>query len=93
LGTNLAEKSAQFDEVIIQLGFIKAVDKDEEGMIVMHLGFEIDSETMEVRFSQNKYDRMITAIITLMHRSSIIFKQADELLDFLSHYCQVIPLD
>ena len=35
-GTNLAEKSALFDEVINQLRFTKAADKDEEGTIVMH---------------------------------------------------------
>ena len=28
-----------------------------------------------------------------MHKSFIIFKQVDELLDFLSYYCQIISLD
>ena len=92
LGTNLTEKSEQFDKVINQLGFTKAIDKDEEGTTVMHLGFEIDSEAMEVRLSQNKRDRAIKVITTLTHKSSITFKQADELLGFLSHCCQVIPL-
>ena len=59
----------------------------------MHLDFEIDSEAMEVRLSQNKRNRAIKAITILTHKSSITFKQADELLDFLSHCCQIIPLD
>ena len=71
---------------------MKATDKDEEGTTVMHLGFEIDSEAMEVRLFQNKRDRAIKAVTTLTYKSSIIFQQVDELLDFLSHYCQIISL-
>ena len=58
----------------------------------MHLGFEIDFEAMEIRLSKNKRDRAIKAITTLTHKSSITYKQVDELLGFLSYCCQVISL-
>src|SRR5438552_4847225 len=42
--------------------------------------------------SQNKRDRALNAIMTLTSNKSVTFKQIDELLGFLSHCCQVIPL-
>src|SRR5213078_3456709 len=92
LQTLISIESQQFGEVISQLGLEKAADKDEEGTVVMHLGFEIDSNAMEVRLSQNKRDRAIKAINTLTLKNSVTFGQVDELLGFLSHCCQVIPL-
>src|SRR5205814_7575780 len=47
---------------------------------------------MEVRLSQNKRNRAIKAITTLTNKNSITHGQVDELLGFLSHCCQVIPL-
>ena len=62
-------------------------------MTVMHLGFKIDFEAMKVQLFQNKHDRVIKVITILTHKSSITLKQIDELLDFLSHYYQIILLD
>ena len=59
----------------------------------MHLNFEIDFEAMKIQLSKNKHDRAIKAIIILMHKNSITYKQIDELLDFLSYCYQIISLD
>jgi hypothetical protein len=47
---------------------------------------------MEIRLSENKRDREIKAINTLMHAKSITFHQIDELLGFPSRCCQIMPL-
>ena len=51
LEIDLTLKFEILDEVLNELGFKKAADKDEEGSVVKHLGFEIE---MEFRLSQNK---------------------------------------
>ena len=46
--------SAAFDKVISEFGLTKATEKDETGTEVTHLGFEFDSNKMEVRLPPNK---------------------------------------
>ena len=48
MNINLAEKFAQFDEVINQLEFTKVIDKDEKDTTIMHLDFKIDFEAMKI---------------------------------------------
>src|SRR5436190_16670570 len=48
-GTDLHPYSLQFDEILSSFGLSKAVEKDSNGCIVVHLGFEFNSNKMEVK--------------------------------------------
>jgi hypothetical protein len=74
------------------MGLTKAVEKDSDGPVVTHLGFEFDSMNMEVRLPPNKKTRARRAVEHLMNASSVSFAALEEVLGFLSHYCQVVPL-
>ena len=86
------QKSATFDHVLSTMGLTKAPEKDATGMTVTHLGFELDSENMEVRLPLNKKLRALHAIQALTTSSSVSLRELDETLGFLSHCCQVVPL-
>ena len=81
-----------FDHVLSEIGFVKAPEKDESGTIVTHLGFQIDSDLMEVRLPPNKHARAVRAVSELASRKSVPQASFQETLGFLSHCCQVIPL-
>ena len=81
--------SATFDKVISEFGL---AEKDETGTEVTHLGFEFDSNKMEVRLPPNKLCRAQAEVATLLARKSISQAKLEEILGFLSHCCQVVPL-
>src|SRR5947207_6408492 len=66
-----ARHSLEFDKVISSFGLTKAPEKDETGTRVTHLGFEFDSEKMEVRLPPNKLSRARSEVETLLTRKSI----------------------
>ena len=90
--TDITAYSRQFDEVLTVMGLTKAVEKDSDGPVVTHLGFEFDSMNMEVRLPPNKKTRALRAVEHLMNASSVSFAALEEILGFLSHCCQVVPL-
>src|SRR4030095_14000174 len=69
--TNIGPYSAQFDEVLSTFGLAKAVEKDSEGCIVVHLGFEFDSINMELRLPPHKKQRAIDAVNSLLTPSMV----------------------
>jgi hypothetical protein len=73
-------------------GLSGALEKNMEGQIVTHLGFELDSIKMEMRLPQNKKLRALQATQALLEAKTITIIALDETLGFLSHYCQVVPL-
>jgi hypothetical protein len=96
-GTEISNVSAQFDDVLREFGFSKAAEKDLNGCVVVHLGFEFDSELMQVRHPQNKKQRALDAIRQLLIRqlltsSTVTLSMFESTLGFLSHCCQVVPL-
>lgn len=90
--TELDGPSQVFDSVLADIGFVKAPEKDESGTIVTHLGFQIDSNLMEVRLPPNKHARAVRAVSELASRKLVPQASFEETLGFLSHCCQVIPL-
>ena len=90
--TELDSLSRIFDDVLSEIGFVKAPEKDESGTVVTHLSFQIDSNLMEVRLSPNKHARAVRTISELASRKSVPQASFEETLGFLSHCCQVIPL-
>jgi hypothetical protein len=90
--TDISTVSTQFDDVLKEFGLTKAAEKDSNGMIVIHLGFEFDSETMQVRLPPNKKQRALDAIMDLLLSSTVTLSGLETTLGFLSHCCQVIPL-
>ena len=84
--------SRTFDDVLSEIGFVKAPEKDESGTVVTHLGFQIDSNLMEVRLPPNKHARAVRAVSELALRKHVPQASFEETLGFLSHCCQVIPL-
>jgi hypothetical protein len=91
-GTDIAPHSEQFDKILDMIGLLKAPEKDANGTVVTHLGFEFDSMNMEVRLPPNKKLRALRAVQHLMNASSVSFGALEEVLGFLSHCCQVVPL-
>ena len=44
----------QFDDVLAEFDLTKAIEKNSDNCIIMHLEFEFDSECMQVHFPSNK---------------------------------------
>ena len=90
--TDITAISAQFDHVLAEFGLTKASEKDSDGCVVVHLGFEFDSENMQVRLPPNKKQRALDAVNILLSSSTVTYTMLETTLGFLSHCCQVIPL-
>ena len=91
-GTDTKSVSHDFDHVLKRFGLSKAVDKDAERCVVVHLGFEFDSRNMQVRLPPNKRDRAINAINLLLSSPRTNAASLQSTLGFLSHCSQVVPL-
>jgi hypothetical protein len=90
--TDIPTVSAQFDAVLTELGLTKAAEKDSNGLVVVHLGFEFDTTRMQVRLPPNKKHRALDAITDLLLSSTVTLSVLEKTLGFLSHCCQVVPL-
>jgi Reverse transcriptase (RNA-dependent DNA polymerase) len=91
-GTDITHFSADFDIVLKKFGLSKAAEKDSNGCMVVHLGFEFDSMQMQVRLPQHKKQRALDSVNALLSASSILLTDLESTLGFLSHCCQVVPL-
>ena len=91
-GTDIASPSADFDFILSKFGLSKAVEKNLDGCVVVHLGFEFDSENMQVRLPHSKKQRAIDAVNSLLSSPSVTLTTLETTLGFLSHCCQVVPL-
>ena len=90
--TNPSEKSAIFDKICTDFGFPTEPSKDEMGTVVSHLGFEIDTSSMTATLSENKRNRAINLLTSLISRKSAPAATLEQLLGFLNHCCEVIPV-
>ena len=90
--TELGDPSGQYEKVLATFGLSSAPEKDMNGQVVTHLGFELDSNAMEVRLPQNKRLRALKAVNDLLEAHTVIYTTLDETLGFLSHCCAVVPL-
>jgi Reverse transcriptase (RNA-dependent DNA polymerase) len=91
-GTDISSVSAEFDSILAKFGLSKASEKDSNGCIVIHLGFEFDSTNMQVRLPQPKKQRALDSVNSLLSSSSVLLTDLESTLGFLSHCCQVVPL-
>ena len=91
-GTNTVLLSAEFDRILATLGLAKAAEKDTDGCVVIHLGFQFDSIKMQVTLPSNKKQRALDAVESLLSSSTISLTALESALGFLSHCCQVVPL-
>src|SRR5947207_8367685 len=91
--TEIFTISAQFDVILDEFDLTKAIEKDSNDCVVIHLGFEFDSEMMQVRLSLNKKQRAFDGITNLLLSFTVTLSMLERTLSFLSHCCQVIPLD
>src|SRR5579859_7787171 len=92
LGADITPISAELDCVLAKMGFSKAAEKDSNGCVVVHLGFEFDSNSMEVRLPLNKKQRAVDAVQSLLSAETTTHTNLESTLGFLSHCCQVVPL-
>jgi hypothetical protein len=90
--TDISSVSTQFDNVLNEFGLSKASEKDSNGCVVVHLGFEFDSDLMQVRLPPNKKQRALDSVETLLTSSTVTLSSLESTLGFLSHCCQVVPL-
>ena len=91
-GTDIQAVSDQYNHVLTSMGFMSAPEKDMNGHIVTHLGFEFDSLKMQIRLPANKKQRALQAVRALLNAKSVSPAFLDEALGFLAHCCQVVPL-
>ena len=91
-GTDIDPLSKTFDQVLATFGLSKAAEKDSQGCVVVHLGFEFDSSAMEIRLPPNKKQRALDAINSLLSSTTVSLSTLESTLGFLSHCCQVVPL-
>ena len=70
-GTNLAVESTKFDQTCADFGFPSEPSKDEMGTRVNHLGFEIDTVSMTATLSENKRNRAIKLLSSLINRKAV----------------------
>ena len=81
-----------FDQVLATFGLSKAAEKDSQGCVVVHLGFEFDTSAMEIRLPLNKKERALDAVNSLLSSATVSLSTLESTLGFLSHCCQVVPL-
>ena len=91
-GTDITPLSAEFDRVLSKFGLSKAADKDSNGCVVVHLGFEFDSVNMSVTLPPNKKQRAVDAVNLLLSSTTVSMSMLESSLGFLSHCCQVVEL-
>jgi hypothetical protein len=92
-GTDITPFSAEFDRILAKLGLSKAAEKDANDCVVIHLGFEFDSVKMQVSLPLYKKQCALAAVESLLSASTISIMALESTLGFLSHCCQVVPLD
>lgn len=63
-GMDTAFPSAEFDSHIAKLGLSKAVEKNSASCVVIHVGFEFDSENMQVRLPPSKRRPSVNTLLT-----------------------------
>ena len=90
--TDITAISTQFDDVLAKFDLIKTTEKDSDGCIIVHLGFEFDSENMQVHLLSNKKQRALDAVNALLSSSIVTHTMLETTLGFLSHCYQVVPL-
>ena len=91
-GTDVREPSRQYDDVLATMGFSGAAEKNMDGHVITHLGFEFDTLKMEVRLPAHKKLRAFQATQALIKANTVSVTLLEETLGFLSHCCQVVPL-
>jgi hypothetical protein len=91
-GTDLSEITSQYNKILATVGFTGATEKDMQGCVVSHLGFELDSTEMQVRLPANKRQRAVQIVQSLLKMKSAHYTTLEQALGFLSHCCQVVPL-
>ena len=91
-GTDIAPLSTEFDRILSKFGLSKAAEKDSDGCIVVHLGFEFDSVNMCVTLPPNKKQRAVDIVNLLLSSPTVSLSTLESALGFLSHCCQVVPL-
>ena len=90
--TDTSPVSTEFDRILAKFGFSKATEKDSDGCVVVHLGFEFDTNKMQVTLPPNKRQRAIDAVDGLLSSPKITINALESTLGFLSHCCQVVPI-
>ena len=90
--TDITVISLQFDDVLMKFGLTKATEKDSDGCVIVHLGFEFDSTNMQVHLPPNKKQQALDTVNTLLSSSTVTHTMLKTTLGFLSHCCQAIPL-
>ena len=91
-GTDPRPYSVLYDTVCKDLGIETEPAKDEMGTRVTHLGLTIDTAVMEASLPPTKRNRTIALLQDSLQRSWLSRGRLDELLGFLGHCCQVMPI-
>jgi Reverse transcriptase (RNA-dependent DNA polymerase) len=91
-GTDPRPHSELYNSVCKDLGIETEPAKDEMGTRVTHLGLTIDTAIMEASLPLEKRNRAIQLVQESLQKPWLPRGRLDELLGFLGHCCQVIPI-
>ena len=91
-GMDVEDLFEQYDEILATFGLSPTPEKNMHENIVTHLGFELDSNTMEVHL-QNKRLCAMQAVTDFLKAHTVTHSTLQETLGFLSHCGMVVPWD
>ena len=77
----------RYNNILTIMGLSRAPEKDMDEHIVIHLGFKIDSEKMEVCLPLNKKLHALDIIKSLLYTKSVSHTTLDEALAYLVYCC------
>jgi hypothetical protein len=91
-GTDVRQRSIQFESLVTGWGFPIKESKSVEGTKCDFLGLEIDTDEMEARLPPDKHSRAIKEVANLLESRSTTFYQLEKTLGFLSFCCNILPI-
>jgi hypothetical protein len=88
--TDAAHYEYEFDSLCSDLGLKVNTKKNVCGHVAQFLGIELDTEAMEARLPADKLARARAQIRTMLHRSSVAYKELQSLVGLFSFASKVI---
>ncbi|KAF8244593.1 hypothetical protein K440DRAFT_635938 [Wilcoxina mikolae CBS 423.85] len=82
---------SNFSQVCNHLGFQVKEDKDEECLWIKFLELEIDTDKIEARVLQDKYENAIMPVDSILEKRSARFKEMETTIGFVSFASKVVP--
>src|SRR5271154_2526023 len=93
LETDLQSQFILYNSVCADMNINVESKKTKMNMSIIHFDLKIDFKSMQASLSKNKRLRAIAFVKKIIFKRVTSFSNLEELLKFLNHCCQVVPLD